>query len=511
MSARLGHNRSPDDPEADLVALMAEVANDPLAFVRIAYPWGSGILAGFKGPDTWQAGFLREWGEEIRKRDFDGFVPVLPVQMSVVSGHGVGKSTLTGWAADFIRSTRPHSKGIATANTSPQLQTKTWGEIAKWHKLSITSHWFDITSGRGAMAIWHKQHRESWRLDGMAWRENQPEAFAGLHAATSTPYYIFDEASGVPRAIFETAQGGLTDGEPMIFLFGNGTKNSGFFYETHHRFRDRWLRRKVDSRTAARANKALLNQWIADHGIDSDFVKVRILGDFPSQSAQQLIPTDVVTEAMTRPYTSPNLEDPLIMTVDVARFGDDSTVIRFRKGRDSRSIPKIKRAKQDTTLTATHVAALAKQYLPDAIVIDGGGVGGGVVDLVRHLNVPNVYEFNFGGKSPDPRKHKNMAAYVWSRMGQWLKEGGLIEDDEDLKSELTAREYYYDLHTALYLETKDELKERGEPSPDDADALAMSFLYDWGPRDPAKTAAAFAGKGNFSSVVGADFDPFSAR
>jgi hypothetical protein len=186
-------------------------------------------------------------------------------------------------------------------------------------------------------------------------------------------------------------------------------------------------------------------------------------------------------------------------------------VMLFRKGRDCRSIPALKFSKQDTTLTATKIAALAKEHMPDAIVIDGGGVGGGVVDLVRRLNVPNVHEFGFGWKAPDARKHKNMAAYVWDRMGEWLKLGGMIPDDEDLKSELTARQYFYDLNAAKFLETKDDLKKRGEPSPDHADALAMTFLYDWGPRDPARTAAAFSGKGSFDTVVGVDFDPFAQR
>lgn len=497
----------PELDDADLERLMGELAGYPLDFVKVAYPWGSGPLKEFSGPDDWQRGFLREWGEEIRSRRFNGIMPVLPVQMSTVSGHGVGKSALTAWVTDFIRSTRPHSKGIVTANTAPQLETKTWAEIAKWGRISLTEHWFKITSGRGAMKIVNKVHPETWRLDGMAWRENQPEAFAGLHAATSTAYYVFDEASGVPRAIFDTAQGGLTDGEPMIFLFGNGTKTSGFFYETHHKLRNTWNRFKVDSRTAARTNKQLLQRWIEEHGLDSDFVKVRVLGDFPAQSSAQLIGSDVV-EAATKRAVDPLLTDPIIMTVDVARFGVDRSVIRFRKGRHGHIIPKQKFAKLDTMQLAARVAELAFKHLPDAIVVDGGGVGGGVVDRLRQLTVPNVYEFNFGARAPDPSKYKNFAAHCWVRMRDWLREGGSIEDDEDLKSELTTREYFYDLNNALMLESKEDLKERGEASPDDADALAMSFMYDWGPRSIERTAAAFRGDASFDTVQGIDYDPY---
>lgn len=498
--------------EAELADLMGQLAGHPLEWVRIAYPWGSGALRDFKGPDAWQTGFLREWGEEIRLRAFDGFTPVLPIQTSTVSGHGVGKSALSAWIPQFILSTRPHSKGIVTANTSPQLETKTWGEIAKWFKLLITQEWFNITSGRGAMKLYHRQHAESWRLDGMAWRENQPEAFAGLHAATSTAFYIFDEASGVPRSIFETAQGGLTDGEPMMFLFGNGTKTSGYFYETHHRLRDYFKPRlQVDSRQAARSNKELLQRWIEAEGIESDFVKVRVLGQFPSQSSTQLIAADVVDAAMKRELSA-NVTDALVMTVDVSRFGDDKTVIRFRQGRDGAVFPKVKFGKMDTMQTAARVAELAHRHLPDAIVIDGGGVGGGVVDRVRQLRLPNVYEFNFGGKSPQPLKARNYGAYCWLKMRDWLREGGRVEKDEDLKSELTAREYFYDLHNAVQLESKDDLKDRGEASPDDADALAMSFMYDWGPREATQTERAFSGKGFEVNAGGTeDYDPFAGR
>jgi hypothetical protein len=180
----------------------------------------------------------------------------------------------------------------------------------------------------------------------------------------------------------------------------------------------------------------------------------------------------------------------------------------MRKGRDARSFKPVILRGADTMQTAARVAELARQLLPDAINVDGGGVGGGVVDRLRQLNVPNVFEVNFGGKSPD-RDYRNMAAYMWGKMREWLKEGGCVDDNGDLLSELTAREYFFDLNNAIQLESKDDLKSRGEPSPDDADALALTFAHQLGPRDPAKTAAAFAGKGSFENVVGADYDPYA--
>lgn len=493
---------SPGIKEQDLAADLAELALDPLEYVNYAYRWGEGELAAFDGPDDWQKGFLRELGEEIRSRDFDGANAVMPVLASTVSGHGVGKTALVGMVSDFIRSTRPNSKGRVTANTGRQLSTVTWAEILKWGKRSVTAHWWRFLSN----AIVHKASEE-WRLDALVWDEKAPEAFAGLHAATSSPYLIIDEASRVPRIICETGQGGLTDGEPFMFLFGNGTRTSGFFYETHHKNRDRWLRFKVDSRKARVSNKKLLQQWIEDNGIDSDFCKIRVLGEFPKQSSAQFIASDIVRAARVREVQA-LLTDPVIMAVDVARFGDDRTIIRVRKGRDARSFKKVVLRGADTMQTAGRVAELARELLPDAIFIDGGGVGGGVVDRCRQLNVPNIHEINFGGKSPD-RDYADMAAYMWAKMRDALKDGLAIEDDDDLETELTVREYFFDRNNAIRLEAKDDLKARGEVSPDDADSIALTYAYPVGPRDPRRTEAAIAGTGSFDGVQGADYDPLA--
>ena len=188
-----------------------------------AFDWGYGELEGFDGPDEWQREQLEEVGRLCRENRFDGVTPVEPQRHSTASGHGIGKSAETSWIILWIMSTRPFAKGIVTANTSDQLRTKTWGELGKWKSRCIVGHWFEYNNGRGSMSIYHKSWPESWRADAQTCREENSEAFAGLHAANSTPFYIFDEASAVPDKIWEVAEGGLTDGEPMFFVFGNPT------------------------------------------------------------------------------------------------------------------------------------------------------------------------------------------------------------------------------------------------------------------------------------------------
>ncbi|MGI4798435.1 MAG: hypothetical protein ACRYF2_04065 [Janthinobacterium lividum] len=184
----------------------------------------------------------------------------------------------------------------------------------------------------------------TWRIDAVAWSERNVEAFAGLHNQGKRILVVFDEASAIPDVIFETTEGALTDRDTQIVwaAFGNPTRNSGRFTECFGRFKHRWNTRQVDSRTVAITNKQQIAEWIADHGEDSDFVRVRVRGVFPRAGSLQFIGTEMA-EAAAASTREPEalLTDALVIGVDVARFGDDQSVIFFRKGRDARSIPPI--------------------------------------------------------------------------------------------------------------------------------------------------------------------------
>lgn len=491
---------------------MGDLAEDPLEFVRFSYPWNRGDLKGFPGPDTWQTGFLREWGEEIRLRAFDGITPVLPIRMSTTSGHGVGKSALTAWAADFILSTRPHSKGIVSANSIPQLETKTWAEIAKWTKLCITGRWFRVTSGRGSLKIVNRQHPETWRLDGMAWAKDRPAAFAGLHAAISTPFYIFDEASEIPRIILETAMGGLTDGEPMFFMFSNPTASSGFFFDSHHDMRHRYNTHRIDSRTARMTNKALIDQWIEDWGIDSDFVKVRVLGEFPLQGNRTLISNALIEACMDEGRKPEHtVYDPIVIGVDVARYGSNESTVYVRQGRDARTIPPLIFRGLDTVQLAHEVRKLNTNLLADAINVDGG-FGHGVIDVLRNWGVPNVNEIHNSSPSPD-QDCANMISYMMKEARDWMKLANTcLTKDPILKRQLASREYKMveaKHGTVFRVEPKEEMeKDDSKESPDRADGFCLTFAVPVAVRDIETTKALIAGTA-VTGVVGVDYDRFA--
>ena len=454
--------------------------NESIQMVELVEPWASRYNCKY-GPDEWACKFLDDLGEQIRNNDFDGRHAVEPIRESIKSGHGIGKSAMTGWLTNFIMSTRPHSQGTVTANTGPQLETKTWAQIAKWTKLCATGHWFDVSTGRGSMKMVHKQNPESWFCSAQTCREENSEAFAGQHAVNATSFYIFDESSAVPDKIDEVSEGGMTDGEPMKFKFGNPTRNSGHFFNSFNKDRHRYGNTTVDSRDVQITNKKELQKWIDDHGIESDFVKMRVLGLFPDASSHQLIPTELARTAQQR-VVGDQAYMPILIGVDVARFGDDQSVIRIRRGRDAKNFHSYKYRGLDTMQLAAKVVEVINGFPRGAIggvFIDGGGVGGGGVDRVRQMGY-KVMEVNFAGKSSDPR-YANKRAQMYGRLKEWL-EIGAIDDDQDMFTDLISIEYGYSrTSNAILLESKEDMKKRGLVSPDDSDALAVTFAEDIGP------------------------------
>jgi hypothetical protein len=477
-------------PETVLPAMAAYLYDKPLAFVLFAFdwdrdpslqvvklpePWSDGYDSEF-GPDTWACNLLDHIGGEVAQRAFNGRDAVDAIRCAVSSGHGIGKSAFTGWLINWIMATRPNARGVVTANTAPQLESKTWSELAKWTKRSLFGDWFNVTTGRGSMRMVAAGFEESWRCDAQTCREENSESFAGLHAADSTPFYLFDEASAIPAKIWEVAQGGMTDGEPMWFAFGNPTRLGTTFYDAFTTASHRWHTQVVDSRTVQITNKQQIQNWIDDFGIDSDFVKVRVRGVFPSASSLQFIPHDLVEDAMER-EVEVSRDEAVIVGVDVARFGGDRSCIFTRKGRDGRYYPPILLDKVDlmtlASVVADHINLLKRVHSNVIVAIDGGGVGGGVIDRLRQLGFSPI-EVQFGSKANDLRRYANKRAEIWSLMKEWLK-GGALPKRDDIVSDLVNVEYSYTTADSILLESKQSMKARGLPSPDIADAIALTF------------------------------------
>jgi len=474
-------NRKTSDPEQELADRIGEFYYDPYGYVMFNFPWGEKgtVLENKTGPREWQKDFLIEWGRQIVDRDFDGVNPVMPIEIDVASGHGIGKSACSAWIIKFVHDTRPNSKGCVTANTSDQLKTKTWAELGKWHKLSLTYHWSEYFASRGNMALVNPRYPETWRVDALTCREENSESFAGLHADGSTPFYLFDEASAVPDKIWEVSDGGLTDGEPMRFAFGNPTRNTGRFseYFGNGKLKNKTVTRQIDSRTVEGVNKKYLDGLIEDFGIDSDYCRVRVLGRFPVAGDIQFIESDRIFKAQkNKPEV--DLYTPIIVGVDVARFGNNKSVIRARHGRDARSYP-VKRFEKNTTVRLhSEVIKYCEEleqrgFVIGAVCVDGGGVGGGVVDSLKEFSRYKIVEVVNNADPDDPKKYYDTRTECYARLREWLPGGAIPSTDDQLESELVSIEYGFGKKgqsTVIKLAPKDN-----ENSPDDADALAITF------------------------------------
>ena len=463
----------PRDPEAErrLAGEIGALRFDPLGYVMYAFPWGvpGTPLAREQGPEEWQARHLAAVGEGVQTCSE-------AVRSATASGHGVGKSALVSWLILWAMSTRADTRGVVSANTEGQLRTKTWPELAKWHGLCLNGHWFAYTA-TSLHAVQPGRDR-TWRVDAVTWSENNTEAIAGLHNKGRRAFVLLDEASSIPDAVWETIEGALTDADTELLwcVFGNPTRNTGRFRECFPggRFAHRWNGQQVDSRSVSITNKTQIATWVKDYGEDSDFVR----GAFPRAGSMQFIDSERVDQAVQREL----VEDPaapLVMGIDIARHGGDHSVIRFRRGLDARSIPSVRFHIPDLMLIASRVLELVQHHAPDAVFLDATGIGWGVYDRLQQLGCPHLVGVDFGGKADRneaPARFANKRAEMWGFMKDWCV-AGCLPDDRDLAADLTGVEYGYNGADAIVLERKDDMRRRGLASPDDGDALALTFAY----------------------------------
>lgn len=454
--------------EMRIARLAARCKHDPDQWSRVAFDWGHGDLAEYDGPRAWQS----DVNCTIRDHLSNPGTRFDPLFIAVTSGHGIGKSAEMGMLINWALSTALDTRVVITANTEAQLVNKTSPEVSKWMKLSITSDWWDIRPR--SIKSKDKEHRENWKCDFETWSKSNTQAFAGLHNKGKRILLLFDEASEIDAGVWEVALGALTDEETEIIwiVFGNPTSATGEFRECFRKMRKRWVTKNIDSRTVEGTNKKFLQQLVDDYGEDSDRVKVRVRGMFPSMSAKQFISTDDVDKAYGR-YLQPQQFNfaPIIIGVDPAWEGDDDLVIVVRQGLYSKILAVIEKNDNDMQI-ATIVARFEDEYDADAVHVDAG-YGTGIVSGGRTLG--RVWQLIwFSGKPNDPG-YFNKRSEMWGGMRDWLKEGGAIPEDQGLYDDLIGPEFDMKSEGKIQLESKKSMKLRGIPSPNKADALALTF------------------------------------
>jgi hypothetical protein len=458
-----------------------QIVNDPEKFVLFAFPWGEPgtPLERYKGPRTWQRQVLRDIKNHIADNGDVDMYKVL--RMATASGRGIGKSALVSWLVLWMLTTRIGASVIVSANSEAQLRSITWAEITKWLAMLMNSHWWEISATRITPAKWLAEIVERdlrkgtryWGAEGRLWSEENPDAYAGLHNSDGV-MLIFDEASGIPDKIWDVAQGFFTENTPHRFwcAFSNPRRNQGYFYECFNAKRAFWNIRQIDARTVEDTDKAVYQQIIDEYGEDSPQARIEVYGEFPSTGDEQFIPPRIVDEAFKRPkYKDP--QAPIVIGVDPARSGSDSTVIVARQGRD---LLEIRRYKGDDTMTVVgHVIEAIEDFKPALVVLDEGGLGYGILDRLTEQRY-KVRGVNFGWKAKNPIMWGNKRAEIWGAMREWLKTAA-VQEDRQLKNDLTGPKTKPDSTGTIYLESKKDMKSRGLASPDAADALAVTFAF----------------------------------
>lgn len=432
-------------------------------------------------------------------------------RVTVKSGQGVGKTGEEAALALWFLSCFPYSRVVATAPTKQQLHDVLWAEIDKWMNNSpLLPQLLKWTK----TYVYVQGFEKRWFA--VARTATKPENMQGFHE--DNMLFIVDEASGVADPIMEAITGTLAGENNKLLLMGNPTKTSGTFYDSHTADRALYRCHTVSSEDSKRTNKENIEAMKRKYGEDSNVVRVRIKGLFPEQEDDVFImiswleascKTEMskgTAKAFGQYYDEDGNLQPVDLSgvekidigCDVARFGDDRTVIGYRVNEVVKIYKKYNG--KDTTWTASNVAKLYIELRERfkfkgniAVKIDDGGVGGGVVDQLRSFQRSDPKTFsqmvimpiNFGQKI----KHKYyddtttyMMGVVKDLISPFDDDGNehkpeiILPDDNDLIGQLSCRKYSFTSNGKQKVESKQDMKDRGMNSPDEADCVLLVCL-----------------------------------
>lgn len=391
---------------------------------------------------------------------------------------GPGKTCVLAWIAWWFLATRPHPKIAATSISSDNLSDGLWTEMSKWQQKSdfLQKH-FEW----GKTRISSRENPETWFMSARAWSKSassdqQANTLAGLHA--DYIMFILDESGGIPASVMAAAEAALSTGiECKLIQAGNPTHLSGPLYEASTKDRKNWYVIEISAdplnpNRTPRVSIEWAQQQIDKYGRDNPWVLINVFGEFPPSSLNALLGYEEIRAAMTRKVIKEDYEhSQKRLGVDVARFGDDSTIIFPRQG--LKAFPYVEMKNARTNEIASRVLLAKAKWGGEVEYVDGtGGFGGGVIDyMMQRGQTPQ--EIHFSSKATDPRYY-NKRAEMWFRMADWIKRGGSIPDDPELLKELAAPEYYFK-DSKIILQSKDQIKADLGFSPDKADALALTF------------------------------------
>ncbi|WP_086922252.1 hypothetical protein [Variovorax sp. JS1663] len=411
-------------------------------------------------------------------------------RVSIRSGHGTGKSTFMAWCVLWFLSCYFPAKVPATAPTAHQLEDVLWSEIAKWHRtmkerLPALGEQFTWSAGAFRMSA---APNESFSVARTS-RPERPEALQGFHSEHIL--FLIDEASGVADNVFEVAEGALSTDGAFVVMAANPTRQSGYFFDSHHKMRGSWAALHWDGEASPMVSRAYIENMARKYGRQSSVFKVRVKGEFVS-APDGVISLELCEAAKIR-EVAVVASAPVIWGVDVARFGDDSSALAKRKG-NHQLAPVEEWWGKDTMQTAGLIKAewdkTPEHERPRSINVDVIGIGAGVVDRLKELGLPvfgiNVAEAEAVNDKAD-RQFNRLRDELWWKGREWLEAKDChLADDDDTIAELCVPTYSILSNGLIKVEGKPELKKRGVKSPNRADAWLLTFADLGAPARPPK-------------------------
>jgi len=393
-------------------------------------------------------------------------------RVAIKSGHGVGKTAFESWVVLWWLMTHYPCKVAVTANSAHQLSDVLWTEIDRWAR-NMPSAFKDLLEFKSDK-ISLKGATDSFAVARTSRREN-PESLAGFHS----PHMLFvvEEASGVPNVIFETASGALSTPGAKIIMCGNPTRSDGYFYDAFHNDRDKWHCITVSCEEGEYVDPKFIAEMAQKYGDESNVFKVRVLGEFPTQSDDVLLPLHLIEDAVTRDVEA-GPTTPVVWGLDVARFGGDRSALAKRQG--NVLIEPIKTWQNKDLMELAGIVlseydAVPYSQRPQAIYIDAIGLGAGLADRLRELDMPAVAVSVSETASLKDRFNRLRDELFWGAR-EWFEARDVpLPDDGTLMAELSGIRYKYLSTGKLKVESKDEMKRRGQRSPDVADAFVLTF------------------------------------
>jgi hypothetical protein len=484
---------TPEDEAA--VDALASWIDDPVKFVRDNFA---------AEPDAWQVTALEAVARSPR--------------VALNACKGPGKSCGEAWAILWFLATRVDAQVICTSITADNLRDGLWKELALWHSKSpFLQRCFDVRGER----IVSRERPKTWWVSARSWSQSadptkQASTLAGFHGRHIL--IVLDEVGSYPEGVFAAAEAIFANehcDEAKLLVGGNPESVDGPLYRIASKDRARWVVIHVtgdpdDPKRSPRISIVWAQQQIDDWGRDNDWVRVNVLGLFPKVSSDKLLGPDDITLAEKRTVSDADyLCEPIIFGLDVARFGSDRSVLYKRQG-PVLFTPDVWRGLDGNQLGDRVAVILGRQSRrPDAVFVDAGGPGASAVDRLRHLGWGDILlPIDFGGSALDT-KFANLKAEMAWKAADWVKKlGCLPQGDGELASELCAPKIRFKTvgkRTVFVLESKEELKARGVPSPDKADALGLTFAAPVAPLSAAERQARALGID--TNKVLSDFDP----